>query len=119
MGNNRHNRKARKGWIKRHDLRLALGVAIEEDRLNFASVVVIGRWFERFGPVVQSVNPRLLLDYDEAMRRSARDMRRSKVIEALDQRVFRRKHKKPDHFTRGAVFSPLGHGRSPVVVVPT
>ena len=40
-------------------------------------------------------------------------MRRSKVIVVLDQRVFRRKHKKPHHFTLGAVFNPLGHGRSP------
>ena len=71
MGNNRHNRKACKGWTKRHDLRLALGVAIEEDRLNFANVMVIGRWLERCGRVVQSVNPRLLLNYDEPMRRLA------------------------------------------------
>ena len=47
-------------------------------------------------------------------------MRRWKVIVVLDQRVFRRKHKKPHRFTLGAVVNPLGHGPSPlVVVVPT
>ena len=75
MGNNKHthehNRRACKGWIKRHDLGLALGVAIEEDRLNLANVMVIGRWFERFGPVMQPVNPLLLLSHDETMRRLA------------------------------------------------
>ena len=61
MGINRRNRTACKGWIKRHDLRSALGAAIEENGLNFAKVMAIGRWFERVGPVIQSVNPRLLL----------------------------------------------------------
>lgn len=117
MGKTLRTRKQCKRWIRRHDLRLALGVAIEEERLNFATVMVIGRWFERFGPLITSVNPRLLFNYDETM--MAVSLRRSKVIVVLDQRVFRRKHKKPHHFTLGAVFNPFGHGPSPLVVVPT
>ena len=111
------DRKGAKRWIRRHDLRLSLGIAIEEERLNFATVVVIGRWFDRFGTILTSVNPRLRFNYDETM--LAASLSRSKVVVVLDQRVFRRKHKKPHHFTLGAVFNPFGHGPSPLVVVPT
>jgi hypothetical protein len=36
----------------------------------------------------------------------AANLSRGKVLVALDQRVFRKKHKKPYHFTLGAVFKP-------------
>jgi hypothetical protein len=92
-----------KRWIRGHDLKLDLGVAIEDERLNFAATMVIGRWFERFGAILLSVNPRLMVDE----RMLAANFRRSKVIVSRDQRVFRKKHKKPHHFTLGAVFNPL------------
>jgi len=117
MRNATRTRKWCKNWIRGHDLRLDLGTAIEEERLNFATRKVIGRWFERFGPTLTSVNPRLLFNYDETM--LAAHFRRNKVIVQLDQRVFRKKNKKPHHFTLGAVFNPFGHGPSPSVVVPT
>jgi hypothetical protein len=41
------------------------------------------------------------------------------MIVQLDQRVFRKKNKKPSHFTLGTVSNPFRHGPSPPVVVPT
>jgi hypothetical protein len=49
----------------------------------------------------------------------AANLSRSKVIVAFDQRVFRKKPKKPLHFTLSAVFNPLGHGPPPLIAVPT
>ena len=78
---------------------------------------MIGRWFERVGPVLSSVNPCLMFNYDEST--LAVSLRRSKVVVVLDQRIFRRKHKKPHHLTIGAVFNPFGQRPSPLIVVPT
>jgi hypothetical protein len=50
-----------------------------------------------------------MFNYDETM--FAANLSRSKVIVALDQGVFRKKHEKPHHIALGAVFDPLGHGR--------
>jgi hypothetical protein len=58
-----------------------------------------------------------LFNYEKTM--LAAHFRRNKVIVQLDQRVFRKKNKKPHHSTLGAVFNPFGHGPSPLVVVPT
>jgi hypothetical protein len=81
-----------------------------------ATTKVIGRWFDRFGVILSSVDRRLNFNYDETMH--AANLSRGKVIVALDQSMFRKKHKKPHLFTLGAVFSPLGHGPPPLIVVP-
>jgi hypothetical protein len=104
-------------WIPNHDLKMDPGVAIEDERLTFATTRVIGRWFDRFGGILSSVNPRLIFNFDETM--LAAYLSRSQVIVALDERVCRKKHKKPHHFTLGAVFDPLGHGPPPLIVIPT
>jgi hypothetical protein len=95
---------------------LDLGVAIEDERLNFAAAMVIGRWFERFGAIISSVNLRLMSSLDETM--LTRNWSQGKVTVALDQRVFRKKCKKPHHYTLGVVFSPFGHRSSPLTVIP-
>jgi hypothetical protein len=97
-------------------LDLGVAVAIEGERLNLATTRVIGRWFDRFGGILSSVNPPLMFNDDETM--LAANLSPGKVIAALDQRVFRKKHKKPHHYTLGAVFNPLGHGPPPLRVIP-
>jgi hypothetical protein len=113
------NRKWSRNWNRNHDLKLDLGVGvgmgvgIEDERLNFATTRVSGRCFDRFGGIRSSVNPRLMFNYDEAVR--AAHLSRGKEIVALDQRVFRKKHTKPRHNTLGAVLNPLGHGPRPLL----
>jgi hypothetical protein len=58
-----------------------------------------------------------MFNFDETM--LAADLSRSKVTLALDQGVFRKKCKKPHHFTPGAAFNPIGHGPRPLTVIPT
>jgi hypothetical protein len=58
-----------------------------------------------------------MFNYDETM--LAASLRRNKVIVALYQRVFRTKHKKPHHYTLGAICNPLGHGPPLLIVIPT
>jgi hypothetical protein len=103
-------RKWRKNWIRNHDLKLDLAMAIEDERLNFATTRVIGRWFDRLDGILSSVNPRLMFNYDKTM--LAANLSRGKVGFALDQRVFRQKHEKPHHCTLSAVFNTLGRGRA-------
>jgi hypothetical protein len=98
-------------------LKSDLGIATEEERLNFATAKVIGIWFKRCGPILSQVNARLMFNYDETM--PAANLSRDKVIVAPDQRVFRKKHKKPHHFILGANFNPLGHGPPPLTVIQT
>ena len=69
-----------KHWIKSHNLRLSLGVAIEDERLSFATRTVIGRWFRRFGSLLSRVRSRLVFNFDEAM--LAVHLRRKKLIVA-------------------------------------
>jgi hypothetical protein len=98
-----------KRWIRNHALDVSPTIA--DERLNFAPTRVIRRWFEQFRVILSSVNPLLMCNFCETM--VAADLRGCKVRGALDQRVFRKKHKKPHHCTLGAVFNPLGHGRLP------
>jgi hypothetical protein len=58
-----------------------------------------------------------MLKFDGTM--LAASLSRSEVIVPLDQRVFQKKHKKPDHYTLGAVFNRTGHGPPPLIVIPT
>jgi hypothetical protein len=106
-----------KGWIQNHDLRLDIGLAIDDERLHFATWIVIGKWYERLGFQLASAKPRLLFNFEETM--LAANLRRNKVIDTLDQRVFRKRRKKPPHFTLGAVFDSFGGGPSPLIVVAT
>jgi hypothetical protein len=71
-------------WIEIHDLRLGIGLAIDDEKLVFATRMVIGRWYERFGSHLTSINARLLFNFDETTR--AANLLRNKVIVALDQR---------------------------------
>jgi hypothetical protein len=83
LGMINRTRKWCKNWIRNHDLKLDPGVAIEDERLNFATTRVIGRWFERFGAILSSVHPGLMFNVDETM--LAANLSRGKVIVALDQ----------------------------------
>jgi hypothetical protein len=97
-------------------LRLDIDRSIDDEKLNFATRMVIGRWYERFGSHLTSLTPRLLFSFNETM--LAANLRRDKMIVALDQGVFRKRCKKPHHFTLGEVFTSSAHGPSPPIVVP-
>ena len=77
-----------KKWVKAHDLRLALEVAIEDERLPFATGTVMGGWFERFGLLHCRVRPRLRFNVDEAMLAIHLGL---KVVVRFNQRLFRKK----------------------------
>jgi hypothetical protein len=111
------NRNRCERWIPNQDWKLDLDEAMEDGSVSFATTRVIRTWFGRFGVIPWSTNPHLLFNYDETM--FAANLGRSEVIVAVDQRVFRKTHKKRNHFTLGAVFNPLGHGPLPLIVVPT
>jgi hypothetical protein len=110
-------RKWCKNWIRDHNLKLDLGAPIEDERLSIATTWVIGRRFDRFEGIPSSANPRLMFNDDETMLGAS--LSRGKVTVALDPRVFRKKHKKPDHYTLGAGFNRTGLGPPPLIVIPT
>jgi hypothetical protein len=88
-------------------LKLNPGVAIEEERMNLATTRAIGRCFGRVSGILSPEGPRVMLDVDETMLAASLESRQGVVIVALDQRVFRKRHKKPHHYTLGAVFNPF------------
>jgi hypothetical protein len=59
--------KKSKRWFQNRNLKLDLAGAIEDERLNFATTMVLGRWFERFGASLWSVHLRLMFSLDETM----------------------------------------------------
>jgi hypothetical protein len=71
-----------KGWIENHELKLDLGVAVEDERLNFAATSVIGRWFDRLGVILSSADLGLTFSFDETM--LAANLRWCNAIVALD-----------------------------------
>jgi hypothetical protein len=74
-------------------------VAIRDERSIFATARGIGRSFDPCSVILSSVNLRLMFNFDETT--LAANLRRSQVLVALKQRVFRKKHGNALHFTFG------------------